>query len=152
HLKLELSILGRESVTGANHDERVAETTAALKAAEDRLAGLEARWESEKKLVAEIQDVRDALEEAHAKAGKEGDGRGSPGDAALREKLDARTAELRKLQGESPLMQVCVDAQTVAEVIAGWTGIPVGKMLADEIKTVLNLHAKLEERVIGQSH
>ena len=49
-------------------------------------------------------------------------------------------------------MQVCVDSQTIAEVIAGWTGIPVGKMLADEIKTVLNLQNRLEERVIGQSH
>ncbi len=48
-------------------------------------------------------------------------------------------------------MQVCVDSQTVAEVVAGWTGIPVGKMLADEIKTVLNLKTRLEERVIGQS-
>ncbi len=48
-------------------------------------------------------------------------------------------------------MPVCVDAQTIAEVIAGWTGIPVGKMLTDEIETVLSLKAKLEERVIGQS-
>ena len=49
-------------------------------------------------------------------------------------------------------MQVSVDSQTIAEVIAGWTGIPVGKMLANEIQTVLNLGPKLEERVIGQSH
>jgi type VI secretion system protein VasG len=152
HLELELEILGRESVAGAKHDERVAETTAALKAAGDKLSGLEARWEQEKALVAEIQKARAALEEAHAKDGKDGGGQSSPEDAALREKLDARAAELRALQGESPLMQVCVDAQTIAEVIAGWTGIPVGKMLADEIKTVLNLKAKLEERVIGQSH
>ncbi len=55
------------------------------------------------------------------------------------------------MQGESPLLQVSVDAQTIAEVIAGWTGIPVGKMLANEIQTVLNLQSKLEERVIGQS-
>jgi type VI secretion system protein VasG len=47
-------------------------------------------------------------------------------------------------------MQVSVDSQTIGEVISGWTGIPVGKMLADEIATVLNLKAKLEERVIGQ--
>ena len=59
---------------------------------------------------------------------------------------------LRKLQGESPLMQVSVDSQTIAEVVAGWTGIPVGKMMANEIQTVLKLHDKLEERVIGQSH
>jgi type VI secretion system protein VasG len=48
-------------------------------------------------------------------------------------------------------LQVCVDAQAVAEVVAGWTGIPVGRMLADEIKTVRSLRTKLEERVIGQS-
>ena len=59
---------------------------------------------------------------------------------------------LRAVQGESPLLQVSVDSQTIAEVVAGWTGIPVGKMLADEIQTVLNLGPKLEERVIGQSH
>ena len=56
------------------------------------------------------------------------------------------------MQGESPLMQVCVDAQAIAEVVAGWTGIPVGKMVTDEIKTVLALQGKLEERIIGQSH
>ena len=60
--------------------------------------------------------------------------------------------DLRALQGESPLMHVSVDSQTIAEVVAGWTGIPVGKMLADEIQTVLRLRSKLEERVIGQSH
>src|SRR5205823_4278847 len=73
-------------------------------------------------------------------------------ERALQADLDARTAELRKLQGEEPLMQVCVDSQTIAEVIAGWTGIPVGKMMTDEIQTVINLNKKLEERVIGQSH
>src|SRR4029077_13334556 len=72
--------------------------------------------------------------------------------AAQQTELQCRTNELRKLQGESPLMQVFVDSQTIAEVVAGWTGIPVGKMVANEIQTVLNLRAKLEERVIGQSH
>jgi type VI secretion system protein VasG len=70
----------------------------------------------------------------------------------LRKELDAKNAELKALQGESPLMQVCVDSQTIAEVVSGWTGIPIGKMFTDEIKTVLNLKEKLEERVIGQSH
>ena len=60
--------------------------------------------------------------------------------------------ELGKIQGDSPLMQVCVDAQAVAEVVSGWTGIPVGKVMKDEIQTVLSLKDRLEERVIGQSH
>jgi type VI secretion system protein VasG len=45
-----------------------------------------------------------------------------------------------------------VDAETVAQVVSGWTGIPVGKMVTDEIKTVLGLREKLEQRIIGQSH
>ena len=45
-----------------------------------------------------------------------------------------------------------VDSQAVAEVVSGWTGIPIGKMVLDEIKTVLTLQDKLKERIIGQDH
>lgn len=49
-------------------------------------------------------------------------------------------------------MQACVTSQTIAEVISGWTGIPVGKMMTDEIASVLSLPERLEQRIIGQSH
>jgi len=70
----------------------------------------------------------------------------------LRAQLARLNAKLRQVQGETPLAQVCVDSQTIAEVISGWTGIPVGRMLTDEINTVLSLRERLEQRVIGQSH
>lgn len=70
----------------------------------------------------------------------------------LRAELVRLNDELQKIQGETPLMQACVDSQTIAEVISGWTGIPVGKMLTDEINTVLQLRDRLEQRVIGQAH
>jgi type VI secretion system protein VasG len=70
----------------------------------------------------------------------------------LRSKLSQLNEELEKIQGETPLMQACVDSQTIGDVISGWTGIPVGKMLTDEIQTVMKLKDRLEERVIGQSH
>ncbi len=73
-----------------------------------------------------------------------------------RERLGKELAELngrlKALQGENPLMQVCVDSQAVAEVVSGWTGIPVGRMVTDEIRTVLGLKERMEERIIGQSH
>ena len=56
------------------------------------------------------------------------------------------------VQGEEPLMQPVVTGQSVAEVISGWTGIPIGKMVADEINAVLNLSTTLQERVLGQNH
>jgi type VI secretion system protein VasG len=71
---------------------------------------------------------------------------------ALKEQLSQLNNELEKVQGENPLMQACVDSQTIADVISGWTGIPVGKMLTDEIQTVLALKDRLAQRVIGQSH
>src|SRR5581483_4458660 len=78
---------------------------------------------------------------------------GAPVDGdALRAELNTLNTELSTLQGETPLMRVCVDSQLVGEVISGWTGIPVGKMLKDEITTVLSLEQHLGARVIGQAH
>jgi type VI secretion system protein VasG len=62
------------------------------------------------------------------------------------------TTELRGIQGETPLLQPCVDEQAIAAVISAWTGILVGRMVKDEINTVLSLKEHLEKRVVGQSH
>jgi type VI secretion system protein VasG len=72
--------------------------------------------------------------------------------AQLRQELEQLTGQLKQLQGEKPLMQVCVDSQAIAEVVSGWTGIPVGRMMTDEIRTILSLKEKMEDRIIGQSH
>ena len=72
--------------------------------------------------------------------------------AELRSKLAQAEAELAALQGETPMIRVAVDSQIVGEVISAWTGIPVGKMMKDEISTVLSLPTFLGQRVIGQDH
>jgi type VI secretion system protein VasG len=77
---------------------------------------------------------------------------GGPDADAMRAELRALKDELKRVQGETPLMHPTVDSQAVAEVISGWTGIPVGKMLTDEINTVITLRDRLEQRVVGQSH
>ncbi len=76
----------------------------------------------------------------------------APNVEAMRAELVKLDAELAALQGETPMMRVAVDAQIVGEVISAWTGIPVGKMLKDEISTVLTLSDHLGRRVIGQTH
>ncbi|MBS1794063.1 MAG: type VI secretion system ATPase TssH [Acidobacteria bacterium] len=70
----------------------------------------------------------------------------------LKGELKRLNGELRAVQGENPLMAPVVNGQIVAEVISGWTGIPIGKMVADEINAVLNLRQTLGERVLGQNH
>ena len=72
--------------------------------------------------------------------------------AAVRAQLAQAEAELAALQGETPMIRVAVDAQIIGEVISAWTGIPVGKMMKDEISTVLSLPSFLGQRVIGQIH
>jgi type VI secretion system protein VasG len=136
--------LQREAVAGADHGERLGEFKAQKDQAEKELAALEARWKQEARLVGEIRQLRERLE-------TQAEG-GSGERERLRADLDRLTGELRAAQGESPLMQVCVDGQAVAEVVSNWTGIPVGRMVSDEIQTVLALKQRLEERIIGQAH
>jgi len=162
-LGVAIGVLERETVTGADHDAHLADLRQQKEKAEQDLAALEARWEQETKLVKEIRDRRAMLE------GRPVNGDQPKGDKAKTEaakpveltdadktrikgELDKLTADLKKLQGETPLMQVCVDSQAVAEVVAAWTGIPVGRMVSDEIQTVLNLKQTMEERIVGQSH
>jgi type VI secretion system protein VasG len=154
----EMGILEREAITGRDSRERRAELAQEKARVESRLAELDARWREERRLIEELRGIRVKLE-AHAAAARPGaispavEGRLSDDDVAtLQAELSRLNQALAKSQGETPLMQVCVDAQTVAEVISGWTGIPVGKMIKDEIRTVLSLRELMERRIIGQSH
>ncbi len=168
HLTTELNALRRESVTGADHRKRVEELTALIAGEEERLTRLRAQWEKEQDIISRIREIRSRLEasalvkksdEATA-AAQVSVGSAStttttdtPADIdAMRADLSRLNLELEAAQGDTPLMQPCVTSQTVAEVVSGWTGIPVGRMMVDEIKAVLLLREKLEQRVIGQSH
>jgi type VI secretion system protein VasG len=155
HLDVEIGILKREAAVGAAHQQRMDELAQRREAAEKRKGELEKRWETEKKLVEEIQTLRDKMEK-HIAAGtdpaKAKDKLAEADELKCREEIGVKERELRKVQGETPLVHPVVDRQSIAEVVSGWTGIPVGKMVLDEIKTVLNLKQTLEERIIGQSH
>ncbi len=150
-LTIEIGILEREQSTGADHAAMIAELKLRMGGIATELAGLEKRFAEESKLVEQIQAERAALIAAMHPA----DGAAAASDdeqQRLRAGLIALEDQLKKLQGEEPLVSPCVDGQTIAEVIAGWTGIPVGRMVSDEIRGVLDLQRRLEERVVGQSH
>jgi type VI secretion system protein VasG len=160
-LETELGILERENATSAGHAQRLEEALCAKQAAQETAAELQSRLEKERTLVRRLLDLRSRVEEAALTAGKaavaaSGGGVSVAGDLShiqtLRDELASATSELISIQGDSPLVRPFVDEEVVAEVIASWTGIPVGKMVKDEIETVLSLRQLIQDRVIGQDH
>jgi type VI secretion system protein VasG len=148
----ELAALERESATGADHAARRAALQADQAQAQTELEALNARWTQEKELVGRIRDLRLRAETASLKLLPADAAAPAEDLAALQQELAQTTTTLRQLQGEEPLVHPVVDGQAVAEVVATWTGIPVGRMVSDEIKSVLVLKDKLMERVVGQDH
>ena len=150
-IAVQTRVLHREQATGADHGERLAQLAERQAATERQVAELRQRWERERDVVARVRETRERLEASADGAGPAGNGGGKDVDKH-RQELQRLTSELEALQGESPLVPVVVDANLIGQVISAWTGIPVGKMLRDDLNVTLNLERHLETRVIGQSH
>ncbi|WP_374602775.1 type VI secretion system ATPase TssH [Niveibacterium sp.] len=139
-LDVELASLAREGALGMAHDARRKDLGARREAHAAELARLDAQWQQERALVAQILALRAALAE------------GAPTDDPRHGELAALTVQLAGVQGEAPLVPLQVDGRTAAEIVAAWTGIPLGRMVKDEIRAVLGLRDAMAERVIGQDH
>ena len=161
-LDAEVSALKREASAGASHAARLSDLVAQRGALSAELATLQSRYDEEKALVGEIAALRSELEAAPQAETVKADAATASRKASKRAKaaapderavaLQSKLAALEALQGETPLVPMHVDGLVVAEIVSAWTGIPLGKMVKDEIRTVLGLKPLLEERVIGQSH
>jgi type VI secretion system protein VasG len=141
-LDARIGALVREESAGADHGKALDALRTERADTLQEQARLRERWEREQALSGEIHALRTRLESAVA------DNAGNAGAADLKAKVEA----LRQLQGEAPLVPVQVDGHTVAAIVAGWTGIPLGRMVKDEIRTVMNLRGLLDERILGQGH
>src|SRR5215217_342898 len=152
---------------GHEDDDRLATIDADIAALKDKLANLETEWETEQKLVTEIRSLREILNPDEAKdKSKAPSVVPESGEAAaefppaanqptpeearaqVREKFDA----LEERDPEKRMIYAHVDEQAVASVVSDWTGIPVGRMVKDEVQTILSLPEILSKRVIGQDH
>ncbi|HEX8446840.1 MAG TPA: type VI secretion system ATPase TssH [Sphingomonas sp.] len=140
-LAVERDILLRESAGGIDHAARLDTIAADQAAMVDEIARLNARWQAERDLVAVLKADRIALgSEASDEAAR----------VAMQERTATNIAALETLQGERPMVFDQVDRNAVADVVALWTGIPVGRMVADEIRDVLNLESLMARRIRGQ--
>ena len=172
-LETEQAIIAKETNVGVDTATRQQRVSQELEAARHSETEMVAQWEQEKSLVNQILALRAELrvgghsvegtgsELEGAVAGEESTVASQPADqtamdestrSAKLEELATAQQALSELQGENPLILPTVDAQSVASVVQDWTGVPVGRMVKNEIETVLNLPDLLEKRIIGQRH
>lgn len=178
-LETEHEILTREETVGWNRKERQDAITAQLTCERETLKEIEEGWQKEKKLVDRILELRSALRAGTADTIDENVDKNAVSETAIKigpeknqplplengsdrlnlKERESMKAELQGLmyqldgiQGEMPLILPSVDEQAIAAVVADWTGVPVGRMVKNEIAAVMHLADTLEERVIGQRH
>ena len=144
--------LQRENAATGVHEEQLQELSVQQQEAEERLAALENQRQQENELIEQIKQLRDQIDEQFQSQLAGGEAPDEATMADLKQQLQSLHAHLEEVQGDTPLMQPAVDEQAIAEVIANWTGIPVGKMVSDEIEAVQSLAERLNRRVIGQPH
>lgn len=124
-----------EKVTGC--EERIASYMG-------KITTLTAKWEKEKELAATVLRLQDELVAAREAGAAEAEIAGK--NSAVEKAME----ELAVVQGETPMVFSHVNAAVCAQVIADWTGIPIGSMVKDEAAALLELEEKISSRVIGQ--
>ncbi len=159
--KANIISLGRENATTGGHDERIQALTEEQSRLEIRLEEQLTQWKKERQQVAQIHAIQKTIEEdfklSHLTEEQKKQNSSPPPLTeselvTIKKELNQCTQALAELQGETPMIQINVDSQSIAEVVANWTGIPVGKMVADEIQSIMKLKELLGKRVIGQTH
>jgi type VI secretion system protein VasG len=146
NLEVELRIARRNQLTGHSDAEKIEDINASLTKARAHLSELGGRWKEESAAVGEILKVHHQLD-----ALLESEQTDEPERVRLNEMLTRLDKGLEAIQADFPMVPTSVDAEVVAAVISNWTGIPVGRMMTDEVHSVLTLRDRLEERVVGQN-
>lgn len=136
NLNLELSLLENEHTNIPIHHERIEQLKSEINNLSAEISVTETQWQTERALVDKIKALEIDSSESKKKI----------------EEINTLRSELVRIQGQTPLVFERVNAQIINEIISDWTGIPVGKMVNDEIKQILKLEEQLEQRVMGQDY
>ena len=168
-LQEELRLLQREQNTGLDHSQRLEELSHELTQLENIRTQLEERWQNELGVVRQLRELEDQLAQPASQSlnvdQTEPPETTIPTENSeteistqadtelfrLRTELEQTKQQVAEIQATDAMIPTHVDGQMIASVISGWTGIPVGKMLTDEVVTVLILEDKMSKRIVGQS-
>ena len=148
----------REAIKRENDKKKIEELSKAIAELSDERSKIKSRWETERSFVEKIQNEKKNIERYRYEAEiAEREGNyglvaelryGKIPNAELA--IENAKEELKKVQGDNPLIDEVVNAEDIAEIVSRWTGIPVNKMLQSEREKLLNLERELHKRVVGQ--
>jgi type VI secretion system protein VasG len=143
NMERELHAIERDRKAGVEiNEERVKELTAHIAAEKDNHASLMAHYEKEKACVQKVLEARAKVDAAASDSEKD----------KLREDVKVALKEMYEAQGEIPLLRPDVDEAMVAIVVSAWTGVPAGKMVADDVAALINMEKVMTERIKGQDY
>lgn len=149
-IQTEQDLVKKEAHFGKDCDQRLSAIADKLQAANVELKNAQVAWQREQVVADQIVQARQSLGPSPSGADEEEPAQPVADADKVRTQLAELGKELHSLQGEAPLVHIEVDAQVVANIVSNWTGIPVGRMVRDDVAAVLNLREQLSHRVIGQ--
>ena len=135
-LETELTRLRDQIGLGGGDAERMETLSQEKEVAEEARDRLASRWQLEREIVDRLRGLERRMQAGEAEA--------------LRPEWDGLRLELEEIQQSEMLVPTAVDGRSIAEVVSGWTGVPVGAMLSDTITTARTLKKRLAERIVGQ--
>ena len=148
----------REAIKREKDKKKIDELSKVIAELNDERSKIKSRWETERGFIEKIQNEKKNIERYRYEA-ENAEREGNYGRVAelrygkipnAEQNIENVKAELKKIQGDNPLIDEVVNAEDIAEIVSRWTGIPVNKMLQSEREKLLNLENELHKRVVGQ--
>ena len=148
----------REAIKRENDKKKIEELSKSIAELNEERSKIKSRWETERSFIEKIQNEKKNIERYRYEA-ENAERDGDYGRVAelrygkipnAEQLIENAKEELKKVQGDNPLIDEVVNAEDIAEIVSRWTGIPVNKMLQSEREKLLNLERELHKRVVGQ--
>ena len=163
--RLEMEEMQLKKAEDPASKERLGKLQAELADTREKLSGLKARWDAEQAGHNKVGDLRAKLDDLRVQADKftregnlaeaskilYGEIPAIQKELAAAESADAESADASAANpADEPMVPDRVDADSVAEIVSDWTGIPVGRLMQGENEKLLHMEDYLGKRVIGQ--
>ena len=163
--RLEMEEMQLKKAEDPASKERLGKLQAELADTREKLSGLKARWDAEQAGHNKVGDLRAKLDDLRVQADKftregnlaeaskilYGEIPAIQKELAAAESADAESADAgAENPADEPMVPDRVDADSVAEIVSDWTGIPVGRLMQGENEKLLHMEDYLSKRVIGQ--